>query len=257
MTTFDNDVAVVTGAAGGIGLAVCRALLDAGARVALADVDADGLDRAVEELGGERAAAFVVDLSDDEQATDLPRRVRDHFGALDILVNNAGVRQVTDILDLTPAEWRRTLDINLVAPFVLVHAALPGMVAQGRGKIINVASLAGLTAVRGRAAYGASKAGLAMLTRSVAVEFGGRGIWCNAVAPGVVETPMARGFFQDGALTETLVQVTPMGRWGQPEDIAAPVVFLAGGESDFINGAVVPADGGWTAGYHSVGAASG
>ncbi|MFG2657342.1 SDR family NAD(P)-dependent oxidoreductase [Streptomyces sp. NPDC048425] len=253
MTTFENDVAVVTGAAGGIGVGICRALLDAGARVALADVDADGLDRAVEELGDARAVPFVVDLGDDEQTAGLPERVRDHFGGLDVLVNNAGIRQVTEIADLTPSEWRRTLDINLVAPFVLIRAVLPGMVEQGRGKIVNIASLAGLTAVRGRAAYGAAKAGLIMLTRSVAIEFGSRGIWCNAVAPGVVETPMTSSFFQDPAVTESLVQVTPVGRWGRPKDIAAPVIFLAGRASDFINGVTVPADGGWTAGYHAVG----
>lgn len=253
MIDFANDVAVVTGAAGGIGLGICRALLDAGARVALADVDADGLDRTLRELGDDRAVTFVVDLSDDEQTADLPERVREHFGGLDILVNNAGIRQVTEIADLTSTEWRRTLEINLVAPFALTRAVLPGMVEQGRGKIVNIASLAGLTAVRGRAAYGASKAGLIMLTRSVAIEYGSRGIWCNAVAPGVVETPMTSSFFRNPAVAESLTQVTPVGRWGRPEDIAAPVVFLAGRESDFINGVVVPADGGWTAGYHTVG----
>ncbi|NIH80728.1 SDR family NAD(P)-dependent oxidoreductase [Amycolatopsis viridis] len=247
--TLEGKVALVTGAAGGVGVAICRALREAGARVALTDVDGSALDEVASGLG-DGAATFVTDLADDDAAAALPARVRDEFGSLDILVNNAGVRQVAPMLDLTPAQWRRTLDVDLVAPFVLCRAAIPLMAEQGRGKIVNIASMAGLAAFRDRAAYSAAKAGLIMLTKNITVEFGDRGIWCNAVAPGVVETPMTSFFFASPGMTSSIRANTPMRRWSRPEEIARPVVFLSGPESDFVNGTVVPVDGGWTAGYY-------
>lgn len=154
--------------------------------------------------------------------------------------------------DLDPAEWRRTLDINLTAPYVLSRAAIPAMLEHGRGKIVNIASLAGLTAVRGRAAYGAAKAGLIMLTRTIALEFGHQGIWCNALAPGVIETPMTSHVLQSPEMTSTVRAITPVGRAGQPDEVARSVIFLAGPDSDYINGVTIPIDGGWSTGYHGL-----
>ncbi|MFT4201282.1 SDR family NAD(P)-dependent oxidoreductase [Gordonia sp. (in: high G+C Gram-positive bacteria)] len=245
-----GKVALVTGAAGAIGIELCRSLRAAGARVAMTDLSAEGLERRSDELdGGDDLATFVADLTDDGANAQLPGRVVERFGSLDILINNAGARGVKPLLDIEPSEWRSTVDIDLTAPFVLSRAAIPIMAEQGRGKIVNIASMAGLAAFRDRAAYSAAKAGVIMLTKVIAVEYGERGIWCNAVAPGVVETPMTAGFFADEDSTSSIRANTPMRRWCQPDEIADPVLYLAGPDSDFVNGVVIPIDGGWTAGY--------
>ncbi|MET9328112.1 SDR family NAD(P)-dependent oxidoreductase [Tsukamurella sp. NPDC003166] len=250
MAELDGKVALVTGAAGAIGREIVRALRASGARVALVDMDAAGLKRLTADLGpGDDLAEFVVDLADDAAATALPARVRDHFGSLDALVNNAGTRQVKPMVDIDPQEWRHTLDIDLTAPFLLSRAAIPIMAAQGRGKIVNIASMAGLAAFRDRAAYSCAKSALIMLTKVTAVEHGADGIRANAIAPGVVETAMTKEFFESEDLTASIVANSPMRTWAQPSDIADPVVYLAGPRSDFINGVVIPVDGGWTAGY--------
>jgi gluconate 5-dehydrogenase len=247
--SLQDEVALVTGAAGGIGRAICRSLLDAGARVALVDRDEAALQDAATELsGGDRVALLAVELTDDEEVGTLPGRVAEQLGAVGILVNNAGVRQIVPFLDLKPADWRHTLDVDLTAPFVLTQAALPGMIERGRGKIVNIASMAGHLAFQNRAAYCAAKAGLMMLTRSVAFEFGSRGIWCNAVAPGVVETPMTSAYFQDAEMAASIRASAPMERWAQPHEIAEPVTFLCGPGFDYVNGTTLFADGGWTAG---------
>lgn len=218
--------------------------------MALVDIDEPALERALEELGATgEIAGLVADLTDDAQTEALPSRVRERFGRLDVLVNNAGARQVAPMLELTPAEWRRTTELDLTAPFVLSRAAIPDMIEQGRGKIVNITSMAGLAAFRGRAAYSAAKAGLIMLTKVTAVEYGGQGIWANAVAPGVVETPMTSAFLRSESATASIRTNTPMERWCRPHEIAGPVVFLAGAASDYVNGTVLPVDGGWTCGY--------
>ncbi|MBC3191742.1 SDR family oxidoreductase [Pseudonocardia sp. C8] len=248
----DRGVALVTGAAGGIGRSVCRRLREDGFRIALTDVDERALVACRDELGtgAEDLGVFAADLAEEQQIADLPGRVAAELGGIDVLVNNAGVRTIAPLLEIDPADWRRTLDIDLTAPFLLIRAVLPGMLERGRGKIVNISSMAGLAAFADRAAYASAKAGLGMLTRCVAVEYGRRGIWCNAVAPGVVETPMTSSYFDgDGPMARMIRESTPVGRWAVPSDIAGPVAFLAGPESDYLNGAVVPVEGGWTAGY--------
>lgn len=248
---MDGAVAVVTGAAGGIGEEICRAVRAAGARVALVDLDQERLDEVADRLGaGPPIATFALDLTDDARVAALPDQVAGQLGPVGILVNNAGVRKLGLLLETDPADWRRTVDVDLTAPFLLIRAFLPGMIEIGRGKIVNLASMAGLAAFGDRAAYCAAKAGLIMLTKVVTVEYGRQGIWCNAVAPGVVETPMTRAYFEAvGPTTNSIRQPTPLGRWAQPAEIAQPVAFLCGPDSDFVNGTVVTADGGWTAGY--------
>ncbi len=248
MTTLSGQVALVTGAAGGIGQSICRTLRDAGARVALVDVDKEALDAVADEWSGDDVTTIAADLTDDDETAGLPERVRAQLGGLDILVNNAGVRQILPLLELSPADWRRTLDVDLTAPFVLSRAAIPGMVEQGRGKIVNIASMAGHMAFHNRAAYCTAKAGLMMLTKTVTMEFGAQGIWCNAVAPGVVETPMTSAYFRSEQMAASIRASAPMERWGQPDEIARPVLFLAGPDSDYVNGTTLFADGGWTAG---------
>lgn len=242
--------AVVTGAAQGIGLGIAQRLLQAGARVALVDVNDAALRGALGKLGqgADEAVAITADLTDEREARAVPSRAAEYFGGVDILVNNAGIRIVSAFADHPLDAWRQTLEINLTAPFVLSQAAVPHMIARGKGKIINITSTAADLGFKNRAAYNVSKAGLAMLTKSIALELGADGIRCNAVAPGVIETPLNRAYFEDPEFTQVIVDSTPMASWGAPPDIASAVAFLASDEADFINGATLLVDGGWSAG---------
>jgi NAD(P)-dependent dehydrogenase (short-subunit alcohol dehydrogenase family) len=183
-----------------------------------------------------------------DQVRALPERVVTRFGRLDILVNNAGVRSISPFLEQSLDEWRAAMDVNLTAPYLLSQAAIPHLLRHGRGKIVNITSVASELGFKNRSAYNASKAGLTMLTKSIALELAADGINCNAVAPGVIETPLNRDYFTDPAFTKVIVDNTPAATWGQPTDIGAAVVFLAGPASDFINGVTIPVDGGWSTG---------
>lgn len=245
-----GQVALVTGAAQGIGLAISAALRDAGARIALADINAVALADAVASLGGESddLRAYAVDLMDTDAAAALPGCVAEDFGRLDIAVNNAGRRGIHGFLDYPLEDWQQTLALNLTTPFLISREAGRIMVEQGGGSIVNVTSVAADLAFGDRSAYNASKAGLVMLTKSVARELGGRGVRSNAVAPGIIETPINSAYLKDSPATAAILGGTPMGRWGQPEDIAAAVVFLCTPGAKFVNGTVIHVDGGWTTG---------
>ena len=247
---LSSKVAIVTGAAQGIGFGIAERLADDGAGLALVDVNADGLAGAVTRLkasGGE-AEAFAADLADEAQVRALPARVAERFGRIDILINNAGVRSVAAFPDHPLTSWRQALDVNLTAPFLLIQSVLPHFAAQGKGKIVNITSTAASLGFRNRVAYNVSKAGLAMLTKSVALELGGQGIRCNAVAPGIIETPLNHDYFADSERARVIVDSTPNGGWGAPPDVAAAVSFLASDETNFINGATLLVDGGWSTG---------
>lgn len=244
-----GTVAMITGAAGGIGVAIAHELYEAGAALALVDLDIEALHLVGESFQDpDRVALFEADLSQDAQTAALPSRVEAELGSVDVLVNNAGLRRIAPFLEISPESWRQTLDVDLTAPFVLSQAVLPSMLAKGRGKIVNVASMAGLLAFQNRAAYCAAKAGLIMLTKTITYEHGADGIWCNAIAPGVVETPMTSEYFTTSEMKVAIEANAPMHRWAQPEEIAAPVGFLCGTQSDYINGTTLLVDGGWTAG---------
>jgi NAD(P)-dependent dehydrogenase (short-subunit alcohol dehydrogenase family) len=240
-------VALVTGAAGGLGQAISRALVAAGASVGLVDLKGEPLDALAAELAT-AAAAFPADLADPEEVRGLPDRVAGHFGRLDIVVNNAGIRTVHPFTEHPLEDWQRALDVNLTAPFLLIQAAVRHLQASGNGAVVNTTSTAAQLAFGNRVAYNVSKAGLAMLTRTAALELGPLGIRCNAVAPGVVETPLNSHYFQDEAFTDLIVSNTPVRHWGTPDDVAGPVVFLCSDASRFVTGATVLVDGGWTTG---------
>jgi NAD(P)-dependent dehydrogenase (short-subunit alcohol dehydrogenase family) len=247
--TSTSPVAVVTGAARGIGRRVAEILADAGHSVVLTDLrePADAFsavrDRGVDSL------AVAGDVSQEMDVKALVDRVRERFGRVDALVNNAGISLITSAEDTPTEQWRRVLDVNLTGPFLLCQQFGRMMLGAATGSIVNVASIAGLRGIADRAAYNASKHGLVGLTRTLAAEWGGRGVRVNAVCPGWVKTEMDHADQASGGYTDAdIVQQVPMGRFASPDDIAAAVAFLADPSlSGFINGVALPVDGGWTA----------
>jgi len=242
-----EQVGVVTGGARGIGREIAAACAAAGARVAVLDQDGEGARRAADALG-DGALGLGVDVTDAEAVAAALAEVDATLGGLDFLVNNAGIRHVAPFAEHDVDVWRRTIDVNLTGTFICSQAAVRLMLPRGRGKIVNLASIAGELALRERAAYNASKAAVVGLTKSIATELGGRGIWCNAIAPGIVETPLSAEYFRDEAMTRAIVGNTPLGRWGQVHEIAGPAVFLCSAASDFVQGVTLFVDGGWVAG---------
>ena len=234
--------AVVTGAASGIGRAIAEALADAGAKVAVVDVA--GSAEAAGELGG-GATGADADVTDAAAVAAAFAAIAERLGGIDVLVNNAGIRHQAPIAEHPVDVWRRTIDVNLVGTFICTQAAIPWMRKAGGGVILNVASMAGTLALTNRSAYNASKAGVMALTRSTAAELAAEGIRCNAIAPGVIETPLSAPYFEDERMREILTTNTPQGRWGQVADVAGPAVFLCSDAAEHIHGATLSVDGGW------------
>ena len=233
-------VAVVTGAAQGIGQRIAEVLADAGHQLALIDVQPT-------EMGG--ALCLAGDVSSEHDVANAARAVLDAYGRVDVLVNNAGVALISPAEETTPEQWRRVLEVNLTGPFLLCQAFGTAMLEQRQGSIVNIASVAGLMGVAERAAYNASKHGLVGLTRTLAVEWGGRGVRVNAVCPGWVKTPMDDASQGEGAYGDAdITDHVPLGRFATPEDVAQAVAFLADpARSAFVNGAALSVDGGWFA----------
>ncbi|MBM4212392.1 MAG: SDR family oxidoreductase [Gammaproteobacteria bacterium] len=248
MSTAAKRVAVVTGAAQGLGRVTARMLAEAGHNLAL--LDQQPLDAVVHELqhAGHRAIGLSGDVADEAFVIAAAARVRENLDGADVLVNNAGISQIIRAEDLTAAQWRRVMDVNLLGPFLLCREFGKQMLQRGRGSIVNVASVAGLRAVAHRSAYNTSKHGLIGLTRTLAAEWGGRGVRVNAVCPGWIKTEMDDADQGSGNYTDAdIIDRVPMARFAKPEDIAAAIVFLADARSGFINGVSLPVDGGWTA----------
>jgi len=243
-----GKIAVITGAAQGIGRRAAEVFAEAGYALGLADLrePAEAL-KAVDAAGAE-AIALVGDISDEATVERFSRTMMEKWGRVDVLVNNAGISFIENAEKIQAADFRRVLEVNLVAPFLLAKTFGAAMLAQGSGSIVNVASIAGLVGVADRAAYNASKHGLIGLTRTLAAEWGGRGVRVNAVCPGWVKTEMdhadqAGGSYTDGDITGRV----PMGRFASPDDIARAILFLADEkQSGFVNGHALVVDGGWT-----------
>lgn len=240
-------VAIVTGAARGIGLAVARKFLDQNYRVALLDIDAPALMRTAARLGGEdKVLAIECDVAVPQQVTASIDRAAAHFGRIDALVNNAGVALFKPMLETTFEEWTRVLDVNLGGPFLCTQACAPVMLKNGGGAVVNVASISGLRASTLRVAYGTSKAALIHLTKQQAAELGNIGIRVNAVAPGPVDTAMAQEV-HTAAIRAGYHDAIPLNRYGTEEEIAAAVVFLCSDAASYINGQTLAVDGGFDA----------
>jgi NAD(P)-dependent dehydrogenase (short-subunit alcohol dehydrogenase family) len=247
---LDGKTALVTGAARGIGEAIARRLAEDGADLAITDIRAEAVAETAVRLSdvGGGVADYVMDVTDERSVREAVDAVVDRFGHLDIVVNNAGIRLVNPFLEQDLSGWRATLDVNLTGVFIVSKAAIPHMLAAGGGKIVNIASVSGELALTERAAYIASKAGVAGLTKAMAFELSSQGINVNAVSPGPIETPLTAPYYRDEAMVAILRKEIPRGSWGVPEDIADAVAFLAGPRSGYICGAILAVDGGWITG---------
>jgi NAD(P)-dependent dehydrogenase (short-subunit alcohol dehydrogenase family) len=252
---LDGRVAFVTGAAGAIGGAIARKFAANGGAVVIADVNLAGAEALATTLPG--ALAVAVDIRDAAAVEAAVKATTDHFGRLDILVNNAGVNTFAHrvTLDQFPAdEWERVTSIDLDGLYLMSRAALQPMLAAGGGRIVNLASVVGLAAMRLQSAFVAAKAGVIHLTRAMALELGPKGVVVNAIAPGSIMTEGTRQLFYgaDGTFagrTAEFMRHIPLGRPGTPEEVAEATLFLAGPASAYVNGQVLAVDGGWTAGF--------
>ncbi len=249
MFDLKGKVAVVTGGNGGIGLGMARGLGLAGARVVVAARNAEKSRAAVMELErlGTEAAAVAVDVADEASVASLVRTTTERWGRLDILVNNAGINIRKPAHELALAEWHRVVETNLTSAFLCARAAHPVMRAAGGGKVINIGSMMSLFGASFAPAYGASKGGIVQLTKSLAVAWAPDNIQVNAVLPGWIDTELTRRARQEvSGLNEAVLRRTPAGRWGLIEDMAGVAVFLASAASDFVTGAAIPVDGGYS-----------
>ncbi|MEO3786275.1 SDR family NAD(P)-dependent oxidoreductase [Actinocorallia sp. B10E7] len=238
--TLEGKHALVTGAASGIGLACARALSAAGARVTLVDIAEDSLAEYAAELGAE-ARALVADVTDEEQVEQAVSAAADAFGPLHVTVNAAGSGTFGSITDLPLSEWRRVIDLNLTGVFLSIKHQARHM-ADG-GSIVNIASLNARQPAEGFATYCASKSGVEMLTKVAAMDLGKRRIRVNAIAPGLIDTPLTAGF-KGTAIEEEFLDNIPLGRGGLPHDVASVAVFLASDASSWITGDMLLVDGG-------------
>ncbi len=252
MFSLEGKVALVTGAAYGIGFAMAEALHNAGAKIAfncrsqkhmeqaLADYQAKGID----------AHGYICDVTDEQQVMAMVEDINKKLGVIDILVNNAGIIKRIPMEEMSVEDFRQVVDIDLNAPFIVSKAVIPGMKQKGHGKIINICSMMSELGRETVSAYAAAKGGLKMLTRNICSEFGEYNIQCNGIGPGYIATPQTAPLRErqaDGSrhpFDSFIVAKTPAARWGTPEDLMGPVVFLASDASNFVNGHILYVDGG-------------
>jgi NAD(P)-dependent dehydrogenase (short-subunit alcohol dehydrogenase family) len=246
---MNDRVAVITGASQGIGRRTAELLAELGCRIGLIDLRQPAATMQAIQARGGQAVSYTGDITSEGAVLDFAALVYSHYGRADVLVNNAGISHIAPAEDTSFDDYRRVLEVNLVAPFLLARIFGEKMLANRSGSIVNVASIAGLFGIADRAAYNASKHGLIGLTRTLAAEWGGRGVRVNAVCPGWVKTEMdsadqAGGSYSDADITGRV----PMGRFATPDDIARAIAFLADdAQSGFINGHALSVDGGWAA----------
>ena len=254
MANFDltGKVALVTGASYGIGFAIACGLAEHGATIVFNDLRQDLVDRglAAYEEKGIKAHGYVCNVCDEEGVNAMVAKIAEEVGVIDILVNNAGIIKRIPMLEQTAAEFRQVIDVDLNAPFIVAKAVLPGMIAKNAGKIINICSMMSEFGRETVSSYAAAKGGLKMLTRNICSEFGHYNIQCNGIGPGYIETPQTAPLREkqadgsDHPFHTFLMGRTPAERWGKPEDLAGPAVFLCSSASDFVNGEILYVGGG-------------
>jgi gluconate 5-dehydrogenase len=250
--SLEGKVALVTGGAYGIGFAIAAAFAEAGAKIAFNCRSQEHLDKALEDYKarGLEAHGYIGDVTEEEQVADLVSKIEKDLGSIDILVNNAGIIRRVPMVEMSVEEFRKVVDIDLNAPFIVSKAVLPGMIKKGHGKIINICSMMSELGRETVSAYAAAKGGLKMLTKNIASEYGKYNIQCNGIGPGYIATPQTaplRETQPDGSrhpFDSFIIAKTPAERWGTPEDLMGPAVFLASDASDFVNGHILYVDGG-------------
>ncbi len=251
--SLEGKVALVTGASYGIGFGIASAFAAAGARIAFNDINEAAVERGLASYkeAGIEAKGYVADVTDEDAVNQLVADIERDFGTTpDILVNNAGIIKRIPMIEMSAKDFRQVIDIDLNGPFIVSKAVIPGMIKKGHGKIINICSMMSELGRETVSAYAAAKGGLKMLTRNICSEYGEYNIQCNAIGPGYIATPQTAPLRErqpDGSrhpFDAFIVAKTPAARWGTPEDLQGPAVFLASDASDFVNGLVLYVDGG-------------
>ena len=249
---LDGKVALVTGASYGIGFAIAKALYEAGATICFNDIKQEFVDKGLANYAAEGIPVhgYVCDVTNEDAVNALVNTIEKEVGVIDILVNNAGIIKRIPMIEMSAAEFRQVIDVDLNAPFICAKAVIPSMIKKGAGKIINICSMMSELGRETVSAYASAKGGLKMLTRNIASEYGKYNIQCNGIGPGYIATPQTaplREIQPDGErhpFDKFIIAKTPAERWGNPEDLAGPAVFLASEASDFVNGHVLYVDGG-------------
>lgn len=247
-----GKVALVTGASYGIGFAIAKGLASVGATIVFNDRKEDLVEKGIEAYKEEgiKAYGYVCDVTDEDAVEELIKKIENEVGIVDILVNNAGIIKRIPMCEMKAAEFREVIDVDLNAPFIMSKAVIPGMIKKRHGKIINICSMMSELGRETVSAYAAAKGGLKMLTKNIASEFGEHNIQCNGIGPGYIATPQTAPLREkqaDGSrhpFDSFIIAKTPAARWGDPEDLAGPAVFLASDASNFVNGHILYVDGG-------------
>ena len=249
---LDGKVALVTGASYGIGFNIASGFAAAGSTIVFNDIKQELVDKGIEayKAAGITAHGYVCDVTDEDAVNEMVAKIEKEVGVIDILVNNAGIIKRIPMIEMTAAQFRQVIDVDLNAPFIVSKAVLPGMIKKGHGKIINICSMMSELGRETVSAYAAAKGGLKMLTRNICSEYGEFNIQCNGIGPGYIATPQTAPLRErqaDGSrhpFDSFICAKTPAGRWLEPEELAGPAVFLASDASNAVNGHILYVDGG-------------
>ena len=250
--SLEGKIALVTGASYGIGFAIATAFAEAGATIVFNDINQDLVNKGLAAYAekGIKAHGYVCDVTNEEAVQATVAKIREEVGIIDILVNNAGIIKRIPMLEMKAEDFRKVIDVDLNAPFIVSKACIPGMIEKGHGKIINICSMMSELGRETVSAYAAAKGGLKMLTRNICSEYGKYNIQCNGIGPGYIATPQTAPLRErqaDGSrhpFDSFILAKTPAERWGDPEDLQGPAVFLASDASNFVNGHILYVDGG-------------
>ncbi len=250
--SLEGKIVLVTGGSYGIGYAIAKGCAEAGATIVFNDLNQDLVNRGLDayKADGIKAYGYVCDVTKEDAVAEFIAKVKEEVGVIDVLFNNAGIIKRIPMCEMSADEWRQVIDVDLTAPFIMAKAVLPAMIEKGHGKIINVCSMMSELGRETVSAYAAAKGGLKMLTRNICSEYGELNIQCNGIGPGYIATPQTaplREIQPDGSkhpFDQFILAKTPANRWGDPEDLAGPAVFLASEASNFVNGHVLYVDGG-------------